>query len=205
MLCMYVTVYVKYAKKKNNKKVVLCCVVLCCVVSCCVVLLSCVVLCSVRLCCVVLLCCVVVLCYVVLICVVFCCVVSCRVVSCSFAQLCCFVLCCVVLCCVVLLIIELELTCHQSPSCSMVSFWKVMVTPIHRKLNSNLSWSVALDMLIDSFFLSIDSPLQFRSALFPSCQQSPVKRLRRVRDKWSAVNTGSLLLSPTFLYLLTAI
>ena len=58
---------------------------------------------------------------------------------------------------------------------------------------------------IGSLFLTIDSPLQFHSALFLSCQLSPVKRLRRVKDKRSAVNTGSLLLSPTFLYLLTAI
>ena len=75
----------------------------------------------------------------------------------------------------------------------------------HRELNSNLSLSVALDVLNGILFSSIDSPLQFRSALFLSCQLSPVKRLRRVKDKRSAVNTGSLLLRPIFLYLLTAI
>ena len=73
------------------------------------------------------------------------------------------------------------------------------------ELNSNLSLSVALDVLNSTLFSSIDSPLQFHSALFLSCQLSPVERLRRVKDKQSAVNTGSLLLSPTFLYLLTAI
>ena len=172
---------------------VVCCAVLCCAVLCCVVL-RCVALYGVVLCCAMLcwmwFC---VLCYFELCCVMMCCVVLCCAVLC-WVLLCCVALFCIVLCCVLAfccinvtkLARSLPVTLLEYPS----SYWLVY---------QGSSWVIdslwvptqvlcltPVKSLITSF-LSIISSLQFRSAPFLSCQHSLVKRLRRVKNKRSAI------------------